>query len=608
MSGIVGFINLDREPADPEILLKVCRPLQDRAPDDNNTWQRGSTGLGHALLAISPEANITSQPCTLDGTVWVTSDAHLYGRKELVQKLSSAGIQVAIDVAEPELLLLAYRTFGEAFAQHLVGDFALALWDERHEKLICVRDHLGVRPLFYAHTNDVFIFGSDIDALLAHPKVSEELNEEFIADFLLFGASIEKEATSYKHIKRLPAAHYITVGAAGIRLHQYWSPPLHQVIRYSHAIEYTEHFTSIFEKAVTQRIPSTHVALELSGGMDSGSIAAVAAGHAKENGQQLMAYTNTCHTLIPEDKEGHYASMIAAHLDISLQFFASKDYPMFDRFDSSALRTAEPFCNPSLAQHYDKAKRMVDSGCRVLLTGQLGDTLFTGSSTYFPHLIKTGRLIRLVADAYLHRKNHGSLTGTGLGEAVKGTMRKLRQKKPWQPDLPGWLNPDFAERVKLKERWLAIWQMWSELNDTIGQLQRPWLSKIFEDYEAVRLPCVARHPFSDVRLVEFMLSVPNYMHYNKRVLREAMQLRLPEEIVSRPKEGLPGDIFRVKMKTGQCGTIAFFAATDTYIDNTHYAMAYEQFLGNCSDNNTTWSTWLINNPIALAYWMNNNKR
>jgi asparagine synthase (glutamine-hydrolysing) len=607
MSGIVGFINLDHEPADSEILLKVCQPLQGRAPDDSNTWQRGSTGLGHALLATSADADITSQPHTLDGTVWVTSDAHLCGKKELIQKLRSAGAQIAADVCEPDLLLWAYRTFGEVFARHLVGDFAVAIWDEQQKKLVCVRDHLGVRPLYYAHTSEIFVFSSDINAILVHPKVNNEINDEYIADFLMFSSSIEREATAYKHIKRLPAAHYMTIDTAGIRLHEYWSPPLHQAIRYSHPSEYTEHFASLFEDAVTERIPSTQVAVDLSGGMDSSSIAAVTAAHARENGQQVTAYTNSCQALIAEDKEGNYARLIAAHLGIPVQIFASEDYPLFDRFDSPVLQTAEPFPNPGLAQYYDKVQKIISSGSRVLLTGQMGDVLFAGSITYFPHLLKTGRWIQFLSDAYVHRRNAGSLAGTGLRAMIEGAVSRFKSKKYWQPDRPGWINPDFAARTRLEERWHAIWQMWGELNDTHGQLLRPWFSTQFDSFEALRLPLVVRHPFSDIRLVEFMLRAPNYMHNNKRVLREAMRDRLPPEIVSRPKEGLPGDLQKAKMRTGLCRALPSFRATDNYIDSSKYSLAYEHFLEAYSDD-STWPTWLVNFPIALAYWMNNNNK
>ena len=182
-----------------------------------------------------------------------------------------------------------------------------------------------------------------------------------------------------------------------------------------------------------------------------------------------------------------------------------------------------------------------------------------------------------------------------------------KSKKHWQPDMPGWINPDFAARIKLEERWHAMWQMWGELNDTHGQLQRPWFSQFFENYNAVKLPLVVRHPFSDIRLVEFMLRAPSYMHHNKRVLREAMRDRLPAEILSRPKEGLPGDLQKAKMRTGLCRALPSFRATNTYIDSSKFALAYEHFLETSSDD-STWPTWLINSPIALAYWMNNNNK
>ena len=605
MSGIVGFINLDREAVDPEILLQVCRPLEDRAPEGTSTWQRGSAGLGHALLAIPPESTVSSQPLSLDDRSWLTSDAHLYNREELVRKLRAAGYKTGPEVTDPALVLLAYRVFGDAFAQHLAGDFAVAIWDEDRKRLICVRDHLGVRPLFYAHSKELFIFGSDINALLAHPGVSHELDEDCVADLLLFGSPIEPGATVYKNVRRLPAAHYLVVDANGLRMHTYWTPPLHHSIRYSRDAEYTEHFAELFEQAVTARMPSTQVALELTGGMDSSSIAAVAAAHARQNGQQITAYTNTCSTLIPEDREGEYAQAIASRLNIPLHFFASEDYPLFDRFDSRELRTAEPFGNPDLAQHYDKLIHMVDSGCRVLLTGQLGDMLFAGSSTYFPHLLMTGRWFRLAVELRTHKRNVGSLRGTCLRSGPRGAINKIFGKKPFEPGFPDWLNPEFAARVKLEERWHASWQLWSDLNDLRQQFQRPWFSGLFEDYEALALPLVVRHPFCDVRLVEFMLGIPNYMHENKRALREAMQGRLPEEILARPKQNLPGDLRRAKMTTGLLGQVPPMAAAQAFVDQDRYILARETFLQERASG-STWGTWLINYPIALAFWMNNN--
>ena len=605
MSGIVGLLNLDGEPMVLEVLHKMAQPLRAASPDGLGICHRDATGLGPAALTTAPGIGGVEQPFTLDGQVWVTADSCLCGKSELVRSLRSAGTPVASDADDPELLLLAYRAFGRDFPQRLVGDFALAIWDEARHTLVCARDHLGVRPFYYCHVGSVFLFGSDIDALLAHPAVSDEIREEYIADFLLFGSCTEPGITAFRQIRRLPAAHTLVLSQGETRLERYWTPPLHRTIRYPRTAEYTQHFAAIFEKAVTERMPAADVALDLSGGMDSSSIAAVAAAYAKDHGRQVTAYTNTCDRLIPEDKEGCYARMIAAYLNIPVHFFASENYPLFDRFDAPRLRTAEPFANPGIAQHSDKAQQMIDSGCRVMLSGQMGDTLFAGSVTYLPHLLKTGHLLRFLKEAYAHKKHAGTLKGTGLRAMLPAAMRWRAPRQPWQPGMPTWVEPEFAARVKLGERWRAIWQMWSDLNDTHGQLCRPWFSQFFEGYDAVKLPLVVRHPFSDKRLVEFMLGIPSFMHSKKRVLREAMRDRLPPVIVTRPKEGLPGDLRLVKMMAGLCRPIPPLEVTDRYIDIEKYRQAYAQFLQNGACD-TTWSSWLINAPIALAYWMNNN--
>jgi len=147
--------------------------------------------------------------------------------------------------------------------------------------------------------------------------------------------------------------------------------------------------------------------------------------------------------------------------------------------------------------------------------------------------------------------------------------------------------------------------MWSELNDTSGQLQRPWMSTLFEDYEALKLPLVVRHPFSDIRLIEFVLAVPDYVLFNKRVLRNAMQGKLPAGVLSRPKEGLPGDLHKVLMASGKSRDRPSFENISSFVDPVQHRKAYEQLIAS-NGKVATWSTWLVNAPIALAYWMNNN--
>ena len=128
---------------------------------------------------------------------------------KIIAKLRSAGFEVRQDAPDVELILHAYSAFGKSFLDHLIGDFAFALWDGRGKKLICARDHFGVRPFFYVITDKVFLFASDLGALLHHPSVSRELDVAAIGDFLLFGSRQDPEASTYHDIRRLKAASQI---------------------------------------------------------------------------------------------------------------------------------------------------------------------------------------------------------------------------------------------------------------------------------------------------------------------------------------------------------------------------------------------------------------
>ena len=372
MSCIAGIINFDGAPVDRELLERMTEAMSSRAPDETNIWVSNNVGFGHAMLRISPESKHEHQPFTLDGQVWITADARIDGRLELIAKLRSAGFEVRQDAPDVELILHAYSAFGESFLDHLIGDFAFALWDGRSKKLICARDHFGVRPFFYVITDKVFLFASDLGALLHHPSVSRELDVAAIGDFLLFGSRQDPEASTYHDIRRLKAASRIRLNQEGACFKQYWGLPLHHEIHYRNNSEYVDQFHELFKQSVDDRMGGDHVALELSGGMDSTSIAAVAAANAKATGRTLSAYTITCHDLLPDDQEGHFAGMVASYLNLPLVCRSNGDYALFERLDTPQFRTAEPLVNPDWAMGYDNYKAVTASGARVLLSGRGG--------------------------------------------------------------------------------------------------------------------------------------------------------------------------------------------------------------------------------------------
>lgn len=191
MSGIVGIFNRDGAPADRDLLLRMARRMADRAPDGLGVWSSGHVGLGLAMLRIAGEPVEPEEPHSLDGKVWIVADARIDGRDELTASLRAAGRNVEPAASSAALILHAYRAFANSFVEHLVGDFAFALWDANAQKLICARDHFGLRPFFYANKGNSLLFASDPLSLLECASVTSTPDEEAIGDLFIFGGFLQ---------------------------------------------------------------------------------------------------------------------------------------------------------------------------------------------------------------------------------------------------------------------------------------------------------------------------------------------------------------------------------------------------------------------------------
>lgn len=596
MSCIVGIFNLDGAPVDSELLERMTGTMKSRAPDESNVWVSGNVGFGHAMLRVSPESDNEHQPCTLDNQVWITADARIDGRVELIAKLRSQGARVENAAPDVELILHAYAAFGENFLDHLIGDFAFALWDGREKKLICARDHFGVRPFFYAVTGKLFLFASTVEALLQCASLSGQLDETAVADFLLFGTYLESETTIYSHVRRLAAAHILEVNAGSTpKVRRYWELSQPPDIRYKNDGDYLEHFQAIFKLSVADRLRATQVAAQFSGGMDSTSVVALA----REVGCEVTAFVSTVSELIPEDDEGSFAKIAADYLAVRLEFQRNDDYSLFEGASRPELATDEPTANTLVAAHYDNYLRVLGLGNWVLLTGQGGDAVFAGSRDYYPSLLRRGLIHRLLGDVYRHVRATGSLAGLGL----RAAFRKP-EVMPWEPRMPGWVNRDFARRVNIEERWALGWQIMRAPNGPQDQLNAKWVSGMFDQYRILKLPVEARHPYYDLRLVNYLLGLPTYVKTGKKILRDAMRGRLPESIRLRPKTGMAGDPVRVRLASGMIKVPDEFrlSLVGEYVDPRSYWEACREFQQGQGEE-TTWNSSYITNPAALNIWL-----
>src|SRR5262249_48512898 len=181
MSGIVGILHLDGAPVDRGLLRRMTDFMKFRGPDEQRIWVDGNVGFGHTLLRTTFESEHEHQPFSLDGKTWIVADARVDTQTELIAKLKAHGEDVKRGVPDVELLLRSYRVWGEDCVHHLRGDFAFAVWDAPQRRLFCARDHLGVKPFFYADLGTAIIFSNTLDCVRQHPEVSDRLNDLAIA-------------------------------------------------------------------------------------------------------------------------------------------------------------------------------------------------------------------------------------------------------------------------------------------------------------------------------------------------------------------------------------------------------------------------------------------
>ena len=240
MSGIVGILNADGTAVDPELLGELTAAQAFRGPLGQKIWLGNGVGLGHSLSdggaladASGPDTNssLALRAHNKDGIasladgVFISADVRLDGRRELIGKLQARGWGILDARTDADLILYAYATWGEDCVQHILGDFAFALWDERRRRLLCAVDHFRVKLFYYAQVGNSLVFSNTLDCILRHPLVSTRLSETAIGDFLLFERYQDTGITIYADVHRLPPAHYLTWEDGRVRCARYWSLP-----------------------------------------------------------------------------------------------------------------------------------------------------------------------------------------------------------------------------------------------------------------------------------------------------------------------------------------------------------------------------------------------
>jgi asparagine synthase (glutamine-hydrolysing) len=606
MSGIVGILHLDRGPVDVQLLQKLTEFLLFRGPDTKAIWiddrDVGHVGLGHTLLKTTREAEREHQPLSLDGNLWIVADARIDGQPDLKTKLEThVGHTGLADASDAELILRAYDVWDESCLEHLLGDFVFAIWDRRRQRLFCARDHMGVKPFYYAHVGSHFIFSNTLDCIRQHPAVSDRLNDLSIVDFLLFDMNMEPRTTSFADIQRLPPAHTLKCEQGSISTRLYWTLPIAAPIHRKRPDECVERFRELLDTAVTDRMRTDSIGVLMSGGLDSTTVAASAQRVLCRDGTggSLLAFTQVFDSLIP-DEERHYAGLVAEALKIPIEFQSSDDFPLFDGADKSEYHKPEPFHSPWSGSSMEQLRK-VAARTRVALTGLGVDPIL--SSRISMHFRR--RLRKREFGQALHDATRYLLAEKRMSRLYVSTrLRLLFAPKNDNSQYPPWLNEDLEKQMGLRDRWQELTRApippATVRPEAHLALAGPFWDNLFEVYDpgVTRIPVEVRHPFFDLRLMSFLLALPALPWCSdKELLREAGRGVLPDSVRLRRKSPMAADPLTALLRRAESAWVDRFEAVpllDRYV--------VRQLIPLVLGEKDSLTAWVNLRPLSLNCW------
>ncbi|HUP01089.1 MAG TPA: asparagine synthase-related protein [Gemmatimonadota bacterium] len=624
MSGICGVVVGGGSAVEPGVVAAMVGAASHRGPDGTGEWSEGCVALGYLTLDLSAGAGsgagAVRQPLAAPGGgPVVVADARVDNRDELLAALG-ADRPAGGAPSDGELLLAAYRRWGTGCAAHVIGDFAFAVWDASHRRLFCARDPMGMRALYYRVEPGRVLFATEVKQILAVPGVPCRIFEPAVAGYLA-GAFGRLEWSFYDGVDQLPPAHALVVEAGRHRTWRYWDADPGERIEYAAEDDYAEHFLELFKEAVRSRLRSARpVGISLSGGLDSGSIAATAGWlvhHEPRHGPPaLRAYSSAFRD--PElaaCDERYISDRIAGHWQIPVTAVPADDaWPLVDYPEHGPDRDAPHlFVYQALVERILTAARA--DGVATLLSGDRGDELVGDWIYDYPGLLRD-RGWR-VAWAELREQARGS------GGRLRRVLRREVLEPLWRASPfaarapsrsrsgPGWIRPDFAERSGLRELLLGN-------RDTPpgGHAWRGRYGRIFSfagmmiaqrrEQTAARSGLGYADPWSDRNLAEFVLAIPQHLvnraSERKRLARRAIRPLMPDGAADATRKTIPEGLFdrgfRERARETVLGLISNSrAAALGYVDEAALREAFESYLRNEPQRHDFWS------PLRVEIWL-----
>ena len=438
--------------------------------------------------------------------------------------------------------LAAYEKWGHDFTDHLAGDFCFVIWDDRRKSLLAVRDQLGVRPLYHAIFEGTLIVSDRLDWIVPLSGAPLQLDRIWIHDFLAHHFSQDPSRTIYADIKRVRPAHLLQCDSTGARERKYWTLAIGEPRYFAREEECTQTFVALVGEAITARLPEADLGISMSGGLDSPALAAIAHGQIKKP-HKVIAYTQYSGRLI-RDSELDYVRLIAEKLNIE-----SICQPIDDLiYDADWKENTAHFPEPSFAilnyRSQSKTWNSLLQAAPVWFWGEGPDNALEFDWQPYMRWLAGKRDWRRMASAtfnYLRTKAPAEWVDSIRPSRFRNDNDPDDgAARPWLPNITG--VPDLHSPAG--QRVLQPAHAWHPT--AVAAFGNPILPALLSEFEPLPgQPAIEwRHPYMDLRVLEFMLSLPPIpWARHKYLIRQAMRGILPDAVLQRRKQGSPNPLF-----------------------------------------------------------------
>lgn len=569
MCGIAGVVDYrSSSRTTPELLKQMGAVIKHRGPDAGEIWQSENKicGFSHRRLSIIDLSNAGIQPMhSHNGRYTIVFNGEIYNFQDIKRELEEKGI-VFQSHSDTEVLLEAYIVYGKDVIEKLIGMWAFAIWDNETNELFCSRDRIGIKPFYYYYKDGLFVFASEIKAILEHPEISKELNLRELPNYLNYSMSSKHESL-FSGIKKLESGSFLQLSRTAIEKKKFWTPlgKMNNDISFDDA---GKEVVRLLREAVKSRmISDVPFGVFLSGGIDSSLNVALMA--------ELMDRPVDTYTVgfkeLEQYNELKYARKVAKTYGTNHREILIDHDDCIDVIDDIAWHTDEPNGDPVCMPLYFLSKLTNESGTTVIQVGEGSDEQFVGykwmlqgynfTNTYWKYYQYLPKELRKfaykmaslfspiinqdLAFEYLRRASYNEeFSWSGVPVFGPFSIGKMKQDNRLDTSLPYKYAKSLFDEIKAIKEDAEYFEkiMYLEQQQRLAEILLMRVDKIGMAHHLE-----ARVPFLDHRIVEFTTSLPDRLkvpnkNEPKTLLKKAIEGIIPNEIIYREKMGFAAPV------------------------------------------------------------------